>query len=75
MVRTLTSASCRILDRELSDRDARVLCGQSIDGAAPRSCRGAALVEVARACVLVADLMSLFCRRWSARRSASQRTR
>ena len=75
MVRTLTSASCRILDRELSDRDARVLCEQSIE-----RCRAAlireerlALVEVARACVLVADLMSLFCRRWSARKRSASR--
>lgn len=75
LVRTLTSASCRILDRELSDRDAHVLCEQSIE-----RCRAAqireerlALVEVARACALVAELMSLFCRRWSARKRSASR--
>lgn len=75
MVRMLTSASCRVLDRELSDRDARNLCEQSIErhrAMLIREERGE-LVEVSRACALVAELMALFCRRWSVRKKSASR--
>lgn len=75
MVRTLTSASCRVLDRELVERDARSLCEQSVERSRVALIRAErqALVEVSRACTLVAELMTIFCRRWSARKRSASR--
>lgn len=75
MARTLTSASCRILDRELCEKDARALCEQSIERSRSALIREEreALVEMTRACTLVAELMALFCRRWNARKRSASR--
>ena len=72
---TFALASCRVLDREIDAAQAVRNCVSVLE-----ACRAGlirtereALGEVREACLLIAELMALFCRRWSARKRSASR--
>lgn len=72
---TFALASCRVLDRELDASLAVRNCVSVLERCRIGLIRAEreALGEVREACLVVADLMALFCRRWSARKRSASR--
>ena len=72
---TFALASCRVLDREIDASQAVESCVSVLEGCRTGLIRAEreALGEVREACLVVAELMGLFCRRWSARKRSASR--
>lgn len=72
---TLTCASCRVLDREIDVSQAVRNCVRVMEVCRLGliSAERESLKEVREACLLVAELMAVFCRRWSARKRSASR--
>lgn len=72
---TLACASCRVLDRELDASQAVRNCVRMLEAYRLGLIRAEreSLSEVREACLLIAELMALFCRRWSARKRSASR--
>jgi hypothetical protein len=72
---TFALASCRVLDREIDASQAVQSCVSVLERCRVGLIRAEreALDEVREACLVVAELMALFCRRWSARKRSASR--
>lgn len=72
---TLACASCRVLDRELDASQAVRNCVRMLEAYRLGLIRAEreSLSEVREACLVVAELMALFCRRWSVRKRSVSR--
>jgi len=72
---TFALASCRVLDREIDASQAVQSCMNVLEACRIGLIRAEreALGEVREACLVIAELMALFCRRWSARKRSASR--
>ena len=72
---TFALASCRVLDREIDASQAVHSCVNVLEACRIGLIRAEreALGEVREACLVIAELMALFCRRWSARKRSASR--